>query len=41
MTPDEQTYFDKQLKSLREKMDARQFELAVVKGPGNDHGTGC
>jgi hypothetical protein len=32
MTPDEQTYFDEQLKNLREKMDTRQFDAAWSKG---------
>ncbi|HSA99346.1 MAG TPA: hypothetical protein VLE49_01765, partial [Anaerolineales bacterium] len=32
MTPDEQSYFDEQLKSLRAKMDARQFEAGWSRG---------
>lgn len=32
MTPDEQTYFDEQLKSLREKMNAKQFDSVWSRG---------
>lgn len=32
MTPDEQTYFDGQLTSLHEKMDAKQFDSVWAKG---------
>ena len=32
MTPDEQTYFDGQLKSLRENMDLKEFDLIWSKG---------
>jgi predicted ATPase len=32
MTPDEQAYFDKQLKTLREKMDSTQFNSAWSQG---------
>ena len=32
MTPDEQIYFDEQLKGLREKMDSMKFDSAWSKG---------
>ncbi len=32
MTPDEQTYFDEQLRNLRQKMPATEFELAWTNG---------
>jgi hypothetical protein len=32
MTPDEQTYFDEQLKILREKIDLKQFDTVWSKG---------
>jgi hypothetical protein len=32
MTPDEQVYFDEQLKGLREKMDEIQFDSIWSKG---------
>ena len=32
MTPDEQIYFDEQLKSLREKMDTKQFHAVWSRG---------
>ena len=32
MTPDEQIYFDEQLKAIREKMDTKQFNLLWTQG---------
>jgi hypothetical protein len=34
MTPDEQAYFDEQLKNLRERMTGTQFDLIWSKGSG-------